>query len=71
MAISSERARLLAAELVARHAEDGEALVGVLLVHLLEALVLRGEPALGGDVHDEERLVLVVVEVERRCRRGG
>ena len=71
MAISSERARLLAAELVARHAEHREALVGVLLVQLLEALVLRGEPALRGHVHDEERLVLVVVEVERASRRGG
>ena len=58
-------ARLLSAELVARHAEDREALVGVLLVHLLEALVLGREAALRGHVHDEERLVLVVVEVER------
>ena len=66
MAISSDEPGLLATELVARHAEHREALVGVLLVQLLEALVLRGEPALGRHVHDEQRLVLVVVEVERR-----
>ena len=35
----------------------------VLLVQLLEPLVLRGEPALGRDVHDEEHLALVVGEL--------
>ena len=48
------RARLLPAELVARKAEDHEALVGVLLVQLLEAGVLRREPALGSDVDQEQ-----------------
>ena len=55
--------RLLAHELVAREPEHLEALVGVLVVQLLEALVLRREAALGGDVHDEERLALVLGQV--------
>lgn len=46
-------AGLLAAKLVAREAEDDEALVLVLLVELFEAGVLRGEAALGGGVDDQ------------------
>ena len=45
-AISLGRAGLLAAELVARHAEHDQAAVGVRLVQLLQAGVLRREPAL-------------------------
>lgn len=56
-------ARLLAAKLVAREAEDDK-VIGVLLldvlVELLEAGVLRGEAALGGGVDDEDDLALVV-----------
>src|SRR5262249_40213095 len=62
-------ARLLAQELVARHAHDAEALVGVLLVDLLEPRVLRREPALRGDVHHQghgagERREAVVAAVD-------
>lgn len=58
-------AGLLAAELVAGEAEDDKVL-GVLALEvgpeLLEALVLRGEAALGGCVDDEDDLALVVGE---------
>src|SRR4051794_35628638 len=57
-------AGLLLAELVAGDAEHAEPAVLVLLVDLLEARVLRREPALRGDVHEEDGLVLVVVEVD-------
>jgi hypothetical protein len=40
---------------VARNAEDGEAAAGVPLLQPLEAVVLRSETALGGDVHHEGR----------------
>jgi hypothetical protein len=57
------RAGLLAAKLVAGKAENGKVL-GVLVldgfVDLLEAVVLRGEPALGGSVDNENDLALVV-----------
>ena len=59
------RARLLATELVARHADHAEATVGVLLVQRLEAGVLRREAALAGDVDDEQRLAGVVGERRR------
>src|SRR5262249_47813701 len=49
-------ARLLAAELVRREAEDDEAAAGILLVEALEAGVLRREAALRRDVHDERHL---------------
>src|SRR5690606_34522133 len=48
------RAGLLLAELVAGHADHGEALDAP--VQLLERGVLRGEAALRGDVDDERRL---------------
>ena len=46
-------AGLLRAELVAREAEDDEAVVAVLLVQRLEPGVLRGEAAPAGGVDDE------------------
>jgi hypothetical protein len=49
-------------ELVAREAQHHEAVAGVLLVELLQALVVRGEAAPGGDVHDEGDLAAVVPE---------
>ena len=56
-------AGILAAELVAREAEDDE-LVGVLfgdaLVDLLETLKLGGEAALGGRIDDKNDLALVI-----------
>src|SRR4051794_6482747 len=58
-------AGLLLAELVAGDAEHAEPAVLVLLVDLLEARVLRREPTLRRDVHEEDGLVLVVVEVGR------
>ena len=56
-------ARLLAAKLIAREAQDGKVIRVLLLeilVELLEAGVLRGEAALGGRVDDEDDLALVV-----------
>ena len=55
---------LLVAELVAREAEHGEALVGVLVLQLLQALVLRREAALRGGVDDEHHLPVVRREVD-------
>lgn len=55
-------AGLLAAELVAGHAEHGEAAVAVLLLEVLQARVLRGQAALGRHVHQQHRLALVVGE---------
>ena len=73
------RARLLAAELVAREPEHLEALLGVALVHRLEGGVLRRQPALRGDVDDEEGLAGMVGggwsarpgAWSARCRRGS
>jgi hypothetical protein len=53
------RTGLLSQELVAREAEDRESLVGILLLEPLQSLVLRGEPALGGHVHEEQGLALI------------
>src|ERR1700722_532625 len=61
-------AGLLAQELVAGEPEDTEPLVAVRLLEALQPLVLRSEPALGGDVHEEERLSLVRGE---RCVLAG
>lgn len=58
------RTGLLAAKLVAGEADDGESLVLVLLVQLLETLVLGSEATLGGDVHDEHDLALQLLEGE-------
>lgn len=66
-------AGLLAAELVAGEAEDLEVRVlgGDVLVELLEALVLRGEAALGRRVDDEDDAVLVVGEGDLLARFWG
>lgn len=50
----------LTTELVAWETEDNKAAVLVVLVELLEAIVLLGKSALGGDVDDENDLVLKV-----------
>lgn len=61
-------ARLLVGKLVAGEAEDDETLVGILLVELLEALVLGGEAALGGDVDNEDYLAF---ELGKIVGHGG
>ena len=63
--------RLLPAKLVAREAEDDEALVLVLLVELLEAGVLRGEAAFGGGVDDEGHFAFELLGSERSEGEGG
>src|SRR6185503_12621804 len=60
-------AGLLAAELVAREPDHGEALLLVLLLDRLERGVLRREPALRRDVDDQHRLALVGAERGRRA----
>src|SRR6202040_938341 len=55
---------LLPHELVAGEADDGEAARRQSLVQCLERRVLRGEAALGGDVHDEQGLA------RERAERG-
>ena len=61
---------LLCAELVAGEAEDGETLVAVGLLESLEPFVLRGEPALGGNVDHQQRLAPVVAEGGRLALRA-
>ena len=56
--------RLLAAELVARHAEDGKSLAAVTLLQILETGVLRGKPAFGGDVDDQDLLALQFRQIQ-------
>src|SRR5690606_14238733 len=56
-------AGLLVAELVAREAEDDQALLAIGVLQLLQALVLRGEPALAGGVDDQHHLAGVRREV--------
>ena len=58
-------ARFLFAELVAREAEDNKTLAGIFVVGRLERLVLRREPAVRGDVDDENDLAFV------GAQRGG
>ncbi len=57
------RAGLLPEELVAGHAQHGEAPLGVPLLELLQPGVLRGQTALGGHVHDEHGLARVLRQV--------
>src|SRR5205823_15076889 len=64
------RARLLAAELVAREAEDDEAAVLVRLVQVLETGVLRREAALRRRVHDEGGLPLELTQRDVLTRAG-
>ena len=56
------RARLLRAELVARDADDREALRAEALVQLLEALVLRRQAAERRDVDEQRDLALLLGE---------
>src|SRR6185369_9670930 len=56
-------AGFLAAEVVGRESEDDQALVLLVGVELLKVLVLRGIAALARDVHDDDDLALVVLEV--------
>src|SRR4051794_17542217 len=64
------RARLLAAELVAREPEDGEAAVAVVVVDLLEGGVLRGEAALRRHIHDQQGLAGVLADRGGLTREG-
>ena len=64
-------ARLLAAELVTRYAEHGQAAVGVPTLEPLEALVLWGQAAAGGDVDHERDPAGQVREVERLASEGA
>ena len=57
------RARFLRAELIAGKAEHFEAARVHFFVERLEPLVLRREAALARDVHDQQHLVLVGIEL--------
>ncbi len=57
------RARLLVAEIVARHADDHEALAGLRFVERFEIAVLRGEAAGAGDIHNQDRLARIVGKI--------
>ncbi len=61
-------AGLLLFKLVAREAEDHEAFVLVFRINGFEAGVLRGEAALGGDIHHEDHLAFVSGEGWCPCR---
>src|SRR5699024_2639295 len=50
-------------ELVRREAEHREAVLGVRVAQLLQAHQLRGEGALGGDVHDEDQTPAVLTHL--------
>lgn len=54
--------RILAGKLVARESDDLQALVGVLLVELLELGKLRSVATLGSGVDNEDDLALELVE---------
>src|SRR5579871_2520044 len=56
------RARLLAAELVAREAKDREPLVLIRLVEILQPGILRRESALARGVDDQQHLAVIVRE---------
>ena len=65
-------AGLLVAELVAREAEHHQPLVGVVVVQLLQALVLRRQAALAGGVDHEDDVADVGAEVlVLTVERGG
>jgi sirohydrochlorin ferrochelatase len=65
------RAGLLAAELVAREAQDLEAARLAIPVERLETLVLRGEATLAGDIDDQQDLTGVVLQRLGRALGGG
>src|SRR5699024_1716006 len=50
-------------ELVRREAEHREAVLGVRVAQLLQARQLRGEGALGGDVHDQDQTPAVLTHL--------
>ncbi len=64
------RAGFLPHELVARHSHHEQSAVAVLLRELLERRVLRGQPAFGRDVDDENRVALVCTETCGFTREG-
>ena len=57
------------AELVAREAQDREAAVAKAPMQRLEPRVLRREPALARDIHDEQRPAVEIAERRRNRRR--
>src|SRR5262249_60368013 len=59
------RARLLSTELVAREPEDGEAVAGELAGQLLDAGLLRREPALASDVDHQSDLAAELAQIGR------
>ena len=64
-------AGVLAAELVAGKAEDGEVLVVIFLPEVFQAVELRGEAAFAGGVDDEEQFAAVVLEGGLLAVDGG
>ena len=70
MAISSEDAGLLLAELVAGESDDREPLVAVGLLQAFQPLVLGRQSALGGHVDHQEGLAPVVPEGRRLTLEG-
>ncbi|EXI74858.1 MAG: hypothetical protein AW07_01469 [Candidatus Accumulibacter sp. SK-11] len=79
-------ARLLIAEVVGRKADDDEATLPEARVKFLETVVLRGEPAVTGGIHDQQDLAApltkrlrflveqggeAVIEQRRAARRRG
>jgi len=65
------RARLLRAELVGREANHRQALVGVSLVELLQAVVLRRQAALRGGVDQQHHLAAEVGQLAARAVVAG
>ena len=64
-------AGLLAGEVIGGEAQNDEAAILVLLVESFKRGVLHGEAALGGDVHDEEDVAVVVGEGGGGAGDGG
>src|ERR1700744_1283173 len=58
-------------ELVSRGAKPREARIAVSLLQALQALVLRRQPASGGDVHDQHGLVEQPLESKRGAVESG
>ena len=54
---------LLMSELVAREADDHQALVLILLIQSLQAIILRSESAFGSGINYHENLALVLSEI--------
>src|SRR5262249_45745377 len=64
-------ARLLAAEIVRRHAEHDQSLVAIFLKEGFKALILRRQPALGSRVDDEHRMASERRHLQRLAIDGG